>query len=157
MQKITLNCRTVRGILKRRKRKLTPSSNAFNLKPTRHAGVSFGPAQFLLSDVFIGDGFHNIRSCDKQVRSVLKHTHTHRKKKKLSLYFAECQSSTKTESLRLERLVMLYFICIRSCGCSALPTLPPYLHHEGEVCQCWRVDSSSSTGTHDEGDLRDDS
>ncbi len=32
----------------------------------------------------------------------------------------------------------------------------PYLNHEGEVCQGGGVDSSSCTGTHDEGDLRDD-
>lgn len=33
----------------------------------------------------------------------------------------------------------------------------PHLNHEGEICQCRRVDSASCAGTHDEGDLRDDS
>lgn len=32
-----------------------------------------------------------------------------------------------------------------------------YLNHEGEICQGRRVHSPSSTGPHDEGDLRDDS
>lgn len=30
------------------------------------------------------------------------------------------------------------------------------LHHEYEVCQCWRVDSTTSTGTHYQRDLGDD-
>lgn len=69
------------NILKGR-RNVTPSSNrkwqAFILKPTRHAGVSFGSSQLFLSDVFVGDGFHHIRSCDEQIWRVLKtNRHAH--------------------------------------------------------------------------------
>lgn len=40
---------------------------AFTHKLTRHGGVRFGSPELLLSHVFVGDGLHNIRSCDEQV------------------------------------------------------------------------------------------
>ena len=51
----------------------------------------------------------------------------------------------------------LYIKKVQRRNGGGISTKSPYLNHEGEICQGRGVDGSTCTGTHDEGDLRDDS
>lgn len=78
-----LMCKNVTTRLINTSRRTTEERREWNkvcgFKLTGHGGVSFGSTQLLLSHIFIGDGLHNIRSCDEQVRCVLHaRTHAHR-------------------------------------------------------------------------------
>lgn len=63
----------------KKKKKAQPNNNkkqnkglkSSQLELTRHAGVSFGSSELLLSHVFIGDRFDNVRSSNEQIRRVL--------------------------------------------------------------------------------------
>lgn len=61
-----------------KKQKKQPNNNketkglkSSQLELTRHAGVSFGSSELLLSHVLIGDRFDDVRSSNEQIRRVL--------------------------------------------------------------------------------------